>query len=320
MISKNNMMYLLCLIAVVACVASQAGGPAPSADPQSLAGEPALPGDISKSKENVETLLDQLTSPREAERFRAMKKLKTQLERIRVKNVEHALTSLRKKNVSTLIFLLMEAGSDVLYGIGLPARRAAENSEGSFPNIAFYYARVTPRKGLPELYRLYGKHREQRLAICKAIGETGDSGALKFLMAEAKAEKMAGASAFPFIAGLQSSDRTMSRDAIEWFLEQDLDREEIILLSRLRTSLDQSELVSFYDKGEKKKIYATEHIFRKPDIYFEALCSVIDKELENRQYDKVRQMMMSDSIRRCRDQRVRQYRETVLRRIENPDH
>jgi len=317
MISKNSIMYLLCLIAMVACAASQAEGPAPSADPKSLTGEPALPGDTSQSKENVGTLLKQLMSPREAERFRAMDKAKTQLKGISVKNIEQVLTSLRKKNVSTLIFSLMEAGSDVLYGVSLPARRAAENSEGSFPNIAFYYARISPRKGLPELYRLYGERGDQRLSICKAIGETGDSEALKFLMAEAKAEKMDGASAFPFIAGMQSSNRNVSRDAIEWFLEQNLDREEIILLSRLRTSLTQRELVSLYDEGKKKRVYAIEHIFRKPDIYFEALCSVIDKELENRQYDKVRQLMMSDSIRRSKDQRVRQYREAVLGRIGN---
>lgn len=267
------------------------------------------------SPEKVSDILNQLTSADEAERFKAMDRIKAQEGLVTVRDIEQSLASLRKKNVSTLIFVLMEAGSDILYRVGLPAKMALENSEGSFPNIAYYYAKIQPAKGLTELYRLYGKQSDERMAICKAIGEVGTREATNFLMAEALREKQAGNSMIPHLAGLQHSRRIMGKSEIGRFLGQNPDREEIILLSRFDSDLDSDTLIAFYTEGGIKRSYAVEYVFREPGVHFNVLCFMTDTEVEKQNYDAVLQWMMSDSIRQCRDERVRQYRESVLARI-----
>lgn len=265
--------------------------------------------------EKAEDILNQLVSPDEAERFKAMDKIKGQEALVTVRDIEQSLASLRKKNVSTLIFVLMEKGSDILYRAGIPAKMTLENSEGSFPNIAYYYAKIQPEKGLKELYRLYGKHSNERMAICKALGEVGVQEAMDFLMTEALREKRAGNSIIAHLAGLQHSGRIMEQSKIGHFLEQNLDREEIILLSRFNTDLDSDKLRAFYTEGGRKKTYAVEYVFREPGVHFNVLCFMTDTEIEKQNYDTVLQWMMSDSIRQSKDERVRQYRESVLARI-----
>ncbi len=76
----------------------------------------------------------------EAERFKVIEEAKRIIENIDVNDIEIILTSLQPKNVSTLVFVLMEKQSDTLYKLNIPARKAIENSQGSFPNIAYYYA------------------------------------------------------------------------------------------------------------------------------------------------------------------------------------
>ena len=267
------------------------------------------------SPENMEDILNQLTSADEAERFKAMEKIKTQQDFVTVRDIEQSLASLRKKNVSTLIFVLMEAKSDILYRVGLPARMTLENSEGSFPNIAYYYAKIQPDKGLAELYRLYGKQSDERMAICKAIGEVGSRESSDFLMAEAFREKQAGKSMIPHLAGLQHSRRIMGKSEIGRFLGQNLDREEIILLSRFDTDLDSDTLTAFYSEGGRKRSYAVEYVFREPGVNFKVLCFMTDREIEKQNYETVLQWMMSDSIRQSKDEQVRQYRESVLAKI-----
>lgn len=257
-------------------------------------------------------LLTQLTSTKESERFAILERAEECTGDIGVPDVEQALTSLRRKNVSTLVFVLMKADNDVLYRIGVPARMTVENSEGSFPNIAYYYARVSPQKGFHELVLLYKKRSDERLAICKAIGEVGTPEASEFLMAEARMQADAGNSMIPFLAGLQSSSKAIDVSRVAWFLEQELDREEIILLSHLKTRFMQKDLIAFYDKGGRKRTYAIQHIFSDPAVNLDALRSVVTRALENNQHDTVRQWMMSDSMRGVEDQRVKEYRESVL--------
>lgn len=267
------------------------------------------------SPEKINDILNQLTSADEAERFKAIERIKAQQDVITVRDIEQSLASLRKKNVSTLIFVLMEAGSDILYRVGLPARMTIENSEGSFPNIAYYYAKIQPAKGLTELYRLYGKHSDERMAICKAIGEVGTREAADFLMTEALLEKQAGNSMIPHLAGLQHSRRTLGKSEIGRLLGQNLDRDEIILLSRFDSDLDSDTLMSFYTEGGRKRSYAIEYVFREPGVNFKVLCFMTDREIEKQNYETVLQWMMSDSIRQCSDEQVRQYRESVLAKI-----
>ena len=279
------------------------------------AGEPKIPESPFQTQESVIVLLNQLLSPKESLRFQVLGKAKNELRSVSYKDIERVLTTLRKKNVSTLIFVLMETKNSSIYNLQLPARLVTEDSAGSFPNIAYYYATVNPQRGLTELFRLYKEHSDQRLAICQAIGKVGISEALEFLMAEAKIQKNKGSSIIPFLAGLKCSNKIIDKTWIVWFLKQDLDREEIILLSHLKTMFEQNELISLYYTGERERKYAIQHIFHRPVVNFEALHCITDKEIENKQYDKVFQWMKSDSIQRCDDLRVKKYQVSVIEQI-----
>jgi len=303
MLNNNRLLYLICSFIILIGTGCQ------SKEPKTL-------GNNSDARHATGLLLSQITSPNETERFDVLEEVKKQVGHIRPKDIEQALTSLRKKNVSTLIFVLMETESNAIYKLHPPARMASENSEGSFPNIAYYYARVNPQRGLPELYRLYKEHPTQRLAICKAIGRVGTSEAIEFLMEKAEKQKQLGGSTIPHLAGLESSNKIVEEANIVWFLEQDLDREESILLAHSKARFTQEELVSLYNAGKSKRAYAIEYVFRDPSKNFEALCSIIEKEMANKQYDRVLQLLMSDSMRRSKDQRVKKYRESVITRID----
>lgn len=304
---RNRMIILICLSVIAACAASQPGkSDAPEDSPSSQ------PKD-----QEISILLNKLTSPSEAERFQALRKAEGEMAHIPPEAIERLLTCLRQKNVSTLIFALIQAENDAIYHLSPSAQAAAERSPGSFPNIAYYYARVSPEKGLPQLKRLYEKYPGQRLFICQSIGETGVSEAVEFLLKTGKTEKQLGNSLFPFLAGLRASEKVLEKNEILWFLDQDLDREELISLSYLSTRIGQKELVSLYQEGRQKRVYAIQYIFRDPGGNFEALCAIIDKAIENKNYDQVRRLMMSDSILKCEDQQVREYREAVLGRIQH---
>lgn len=296
LIMQNKKFFIIILLAVFISMTSQAK-------------EPIL------MTGGIESIADQLISPDEAQRFKVLEKAKEKISEITLEKVESLLTSLRQKNVSTLIFVLMETKSDLLYHLSPPAQTAVENSTGSFPNIAYYYARINHHKGLAELYRLYGRHKDQRIYICKAIGETGSSEAAEFLMSEAKKEKESGKNIIPMLAGLRVSNKAVGENNILWFLEQNLDREEIILLSDLKAGFAQKALIRFYNDGGIKAAYAIQFLFRDPVANFEAIRSVVDKELENKQYDKVLQWMMSDVFERIGDSQLKKYRESVLESV-----
>ncbi|MCP4345730.1 MAG: hypothetical protein GY795_09415 [Desulfobacterales bacterium] len=294
---------LICLLVMLFFKASQA-----------QAREPA---NVNNGGDDIAVILTRLLSHKEAERFRVLEKAKERFSSIKTSGIENALVSLQKKNVSTLIFVLTEIRSEAVYNMDSTVQRVLENSEGSFPNIAYYYARVRPRKGLFHLGRLYETHSIQRLFICKAIGETGFSEALDFLMAEAEKQKISGKNIIPHLAGLQCMNKIMNKADISRFLEQELSREEIILLSGLKTDFSQADLISFCKHRKIKNEYAVQYVFRNPGHNFKAFRFIVEKQLNNKQYDKVLQLMMSDGIRRTGDQHVRQYRESVLAKIRN---
>ncbi len=299
MFSTPDVLMVVCLLVMLCFEASQA---------------PAMET-VNNKDDNIAVILASLMSDKEAERFSTLEKARERFSSIKPRDIEHALVSLQKKNVSTLVFVLTETRSDAVYNMNPGVRTALENSKGSFPNIAYYYARIRPREGLAQLRRLYEKHITQRLFICKAIGETGFSEALNFLMAEAGKQKISGKSIIPHLAGLQCLNKIMNKADISRFLEQDLSREEIILLAGLKTDFSQTDLISFCKYGRIKNAYAIQYVFRSPGPNFKAFRFIIEKELNNKQYDKVLQLMMSDGIRRTADQQVMQYRESVLAKV-----
>lgn len=257
-------------------------------------------------------ILNQLLSPNEAERFKVIEEAKKRHKEISFENIRTALKSSTQKNVSTLIFVLIETGRDDIYRLNLSERQTIEKAEGSFPNIAYYYARVNPEKGIEELFRLYDQYSEQMMFVCKAIGEVGTPKANNFLLNQAISLKKSGKSIYSQLAGLSITRQTIKAEQIGWFLEQKLDREEIIKLARLKTDFDWKQIVSFYHAGKKKRFFATEYILGEPDRYFEALRDIVDYELKQGNRDSVLQIMMSDSIRNCPSERVREYRKSVL--------
>ena len=134
-------------------------------------------------------LLTRLTAPEESVRFSVMDQALKDGTLIRAKELETALTNLRKKNISTLIYVCIKTQNTALYHLSAPAAMALENTAGAFPNIAYYYARVDPASGVEALLRLYHRYPNERLAVCLALGEVQQKKVHDFLLKEAKALK-----------------------------------------------------------------------------------------------------------------------------------
>jgi hypothetical protein len=302
MINRNRFFWVgICLFLSLSCAGSPQKLPAPV---DRKVHEPWEAG----------ALLIQLTSPKEAERYQALETAKKRSGAFRTVEIESALTAIREKNVSALIFVFMETQNDILYQVGVPGRMALENSQGSFPNIAFYYARVRSAEGAKALIKLYNTHEDQKMAICKAIGETGSPEGLSFLLNQtAKAERMG--SRIPLLTGLKTFRRTIEKSHIVSLLGMELDREEIILLSQLKTDFSEEELISLYKGNNRQRAYALEFIFAGPEHNFKALQFIINEMMERKQFDRVRELMMSDRIRSSTDERVRNFRESILKQI-----
>jgi hypothetical protein len=277
-------------------------------------GLPPTSGAKAAGQRDAAVLLEKLTSPREADRYQAIEAAKKSAESFTAEEVEGALTQIREKNVSALIFFFMESRNDVVYRLGVPARMTLENSPGSFPNIAFYYARVRPSEGLKALLKLYETHEDQKMAICKAIGETGSPDGAAFLMRKAEQAQKTG-SRIPMLAGLKVLHRTVDKTRIASFLNADLDREEIILLSQLKTDFSGDELISLYNGNNRQRTYALEYIFMAPENNFESLQFIINEMMERQQFDRVRELLMSDRIRSSADPRIRGFRQSVLEKV-----
>lgn len=302
MTNKKRFLWLgICLFLSLSCAGSPAPPPAPVDRKVHEQGEAGA-------------LLMALTSPKEAERYQAIETAQKRSGLFRPVEIESTLTAIREKNVSALIFIFMEARNDILYRLGVPARMALENSPGSFPNIAFYYARIRTTEGVKSLIRLYDTHEDQKMAICKAIGESGAPEGLSFLLNKTEKAKSAG-SRIPLLAGLKAFRRTIDKARIISFLGLELDREEIILLSQLKTDFSADEVIALYRGNNRQRAYALEYIFTSPEQHFKALQFIIDEMMERKQFDRVRELIMSDRIRSSTDERVRNFRETTLKQI-----
>lgn len=300
MANRHRFYWIICAVVGFSCAVSH--------------GERPRQFDRESQGHQNEVLLARLISPKESVRFQVLEAVRERSQRFSLKEVERALTQVGEKNVSSLIFIFMETQNDILYRLEPPAKRVLENTQGSFPNIAYYYARVCSSQGLKALFALYETHEDSKMAICKAIGETGNPKGAAFLLKETERMQPPG-SRIPMLAGLTVFRLTLDKSRIASLLKAELDREEIILLSELKTNFTAKELVSLYKGSSRECAYALEYIFRAPEDHFEALRFIINEMLSQKQFDRARELMMSDRIRRSSDERVRKLRESVLERV-----
>jgi hypothetical protein len=264
-------------------------------------------------------LLARLTSVKESKRFRAMNSAMEKVNTITVQQLEAALTGLKKKNVSTLIYVYLKTNNATLYNLNPPAKMALENCAGAFPNIACYYARVKPSSGQKELLRLYRSHFKERMAICLALGEMPDQKAHEFLLAEARAIKAEGGGIVAHLCGLKRAPEFVAAADIQWFLEQKLDREEIIALSAIKVPLTDNQLQALWRSSAVKRNFTIERVLGDPEEYFDTLCWIVKQYLDTNDVDTVRRFMLSDNLRSTSSPRVRKFRNSVLKKIQNPE-
>ena len=261
-------------------------------------------------------LLEKLTSPKENERFKVLEAAIDQNDKIEIQYLESALKALRPKVVSTLIYVYIKTNNSTLYNLSIPSKKVLEGSESSFPNIALYYARVNSNKGQKELRRLYQQYPNKRMAICKAIGEIPGEKTYGFLLSEAKTKKNSGETILNHLAGLKISSNQTSIEDIKWFLDQELNREELIALSKLNFHISKDQLCSFWTVGGRKKTFAIEIILGDPIKYFAQLQWIIDQLLNYGQADNIRQILLSDSMRNVKDTQVAEYRDITLKKLQ----
>ena len=274
------------------------------------------PKAVSKASVNDrQKLLKRLTAVSEADRFETIEAAKSQFRHTDPKEVEIILTSLRPKNVSTLIYICIETRNPVLYHLSPPARQALENSAGSYPNIAYYYARVNPDDGLNALFGLYERHPDKRLPVCLALGEVCKKEASDFLLAKAKAVKGKGGTVTYMLSGLKHSCRSMGETDLDWFLMQSLDREELIALSELGFDLPADKVKTYWKSGGIKRLFAIERILGQPDKLFDVLRWMIGRYMNTGDTETVKQLMMSDSMRSAAAPRVQEFRRLTLKKL-----
>jgi hypothetical protein len=272
---------------------------------------------LASGDKNHQQLLERLAAVDEAERFEAIDAAKSKIGQMDPKEIEVALTSLRPKNLSTLIYVCIATHNPVLYHLSPPARQALENSAGSYPNIAYYYARVNPGQGLKALFGLYERHPDKRLPVCLAIGEVCQKEAGDFLLAEAKAAKEEGRAVTHMLSGLKHSCRSIGEAELDWFLMQSLDREELISLSELNFEIPVDKVKAYWKSGGVKRFFAIELVMGQPDKPFDALCWMIDQYLDAGDTDTVKQLMMSDSMRSAAGPRIKEFRRLTLKKLKD---
>jgi len=285
------------------------------------AGKPANP-QLPHESSALPNAMAGIVSPDEAVRFQLLEKAKIRLEDAPPSEIEILLTSFGKKNVSTLLFVLMKTRNDGLYHVSTPARMAAENSDGSFPNIAYYYARVNPSQGIESLFRLYDRHKFQRLPICMGIGLTQSQKGVEFLLNEAKRLKPLGEDIYAQISGLKTANYRLDTDEIKWFLNTDLNREEFIAITQLQANVSRTDLIDIYHASMIGRSYAIQHVFGYPDLHMNALQDIISAEIEKGRYQYVYQLMMSDRMRTTQNRALQEFREKTISQVtpflENP--
>lgn len=269
-----------------------------------------------KGLDQTGRLLTQLTSPEESERFKCLEQAMKQVASFTRKDLENTLTALRPKNISTLVYVYLRTRNPTLYQLSDPATMALQTTDGAFPNIAYYYARVQPKSGVDVLLSLYRRCPDQRLPICLALGEIPDQKAYDFLLSEAKTIKMNGGDALSHLLAFKNSPKAFSPDNLFWLLDQKLNREEIITLSQFNVALTREQLQTLWQAGPVKQEFAVQYILKDPEASFAAFEWMIAQYLQAGRTDKLRQIMLSDTMQSATSSRVRQLRDAILKKTE----
>jgi hypothetical protein len=257
-------------------------------------------------------LLKQLTATDEGVRFAVLDTAKKQIDYLSPRETEAALTALRPKNVSTLIYVCIQTKSKLLLDLSPAAQKALEHSAGSFPNLAYYLARVDPAAGLPALVNLYERHPNQRMAICLAVGEICHPKASDFLLDQARRIKTSGGDIVAPLAGLKHACRKIDPETVDWLLAQQLNREETIALSELDLNLPPKRLQTLWLAGGRDRFLAVEVILGAPQTHFETLRWMVDQYLKAGDKNTVRELMHSDGMRSVTDKRLIEFRAATL--------
>lgn len=260
-------------------------------------------------------MLTRLTSPKEVERFKVLQEAQSHAADFNHADLENALTALRPKNVSTLIYVYLQTRNKALYDLSPAATMALENADGAFPNIAYYYARVQPESGVQKLYQLYQRSPEKKLPICLALGEAPDKNAHQFLVSEAKTIKSTGGEIINQLSGLKNVLKPMPSAMLFWFLEQNLNREELIILSELDIPITDDQLKTLWQSKGIKREFAIQYTLKDPDGCFNSLKWIIAQYLEAGDTQSVKRILFSDSMRAAVAPRVTQFREAMLNTI-----
>jgi hypothetical protein len=260
-------------------------------------------------------LLKQLTATDEGVRFAVLDRAKKRIGHLSAGELEAALTTLRPKNVSTLIYVCIQTRSKLLLGLSPAAQKALEHSAGSFPNLAYYLARVDPIAGLPALVDMYQRHAAHRMPICLAIGEICRPEASDFLLEQIRRIKSAGGNIEAPLAGLKQSCQEIDPKTVNWLLAQQLNREEIIALSELKLNLPPERLKALWQAGGRDRFLAVEVIFGKPQTHFDTLRWMVEQYLQAGDKSTVRQLMFSDAMQSVTDRRLVDFREATLAKL-----
>jgi hypothetical protein len=127
---------------------------------------------------------------------------------------------------------------------------------------------------------------------------------------------MDAASLFPLFAGLKLSRRMLPHSWVLEMLGRPLDRESILLLSAIQSDFSQTELIDLCEKGgPQHRYYALQHIFAAPGEHFLSLRRLVDTAQSRGEADLVRQLLMSDPVRRSPDPRLIRYRKEMLQKL-----
>jgi hypothetical protein len=264
-------------------------------------------------------LIKQLTAVDEAKRFKALKKAMHQVASISREDIEEALVSLGDKNVSTLIYLFIKSENALLYHIGPSAKMALENSQGSFPNMAYYYAKVNPSAGIRELNLLYERYPDKRMAICLALGSMKSDDAFKLLLTKAKSEKKLGNNILSQLCGLKGTLRRLSADSVLSFLNQKLDREEVITLSEIPATLTHEQHKQLWTSQGPQKTYVVQSVLGNPVKYFDTLRRIVQQLKQAGDGETIRQLMLSDGMRNVTKSEIKQYRDDILNELKSSE-
>jgi hypothetical protein len=107
-------------------------------------------------------------------------------------------------------------------------------------------------------------------------------------------------------------------EAVEWFLKQDLDREELIALSEMDLPWPPVRLKKLWQAGGQGRFLAIQVILGKPDTYFEVLEWLIAQYLDAGDTETLKRWMHSDGMRAATEKRVILLRVATLDKTRRP--